>query len=401
MKNIFFKGFSLFASMLLGALTVISCSSDDNSKRVFDGDNMIVLKAMSTLSMQDNSEDKIVIEVLLITALKEQLDLEFQLTDNVIDGKVIAELDNPKVSLEPGQKRALLTISSKTRMAITENAVMKLELVRNSSKVNLEKNLELLITPIERVVDLTAAQVELIEGYKKLGLDLYPLLGEIDVEGMINYKGNEYLTPINAPAKIPVQGKTIITLSEKATADKPILKMVTNPMGIEAYSYYLFRELTINDKEFWTNQPAPMAIMELLNLTSSSNESFTMSLDGIEIDLKTKEVNIIGAGEDSFGNPITVVPFKYEYSAWNRLQKLLKQGNAIAIENNEQGGSVNPALYLNTGSILEKDDEYKNNTWNKVETKLTEDKLSFQFIIDHYQASGFITFNIEYKLNNK
>jgi len=401
MKNIFFKGFSLFASMLLGALTVISCSSDDNSKRVFDGDNMIVLKAMSTLSMQDNSEDKIVIEVLLITALKEQLDLEFQLTDNVIDGKVIAELDNPKVSLEPGQKRALITISSKTRMAITENAVMKLELVRNSSKVNLEKNLELLITPIERVVDLTAAQVELIEGYKKLGLDLYPLLGEIDVEGMINYKGNEYLTPINAPAKIPVQGKTIITLSEKATADKPILKMVTNPMGIEAYSYYLFRELTINDKEFWTNQPAPMAIMELLNLTSSSNESFTMSLDGIEIDLKTKEVNIIGAGEDSFGNPITVVPFKYEYSAWNRLQKLLKQGNAIAIENNEQGGSVNPALYLNTGSILEKDDEYKNNTWNKVETKLTEDKLSFQFIIDHYQASGFITFNIEYKLNNK
>lgn len=398
MKNTFFKNLIVGASIVLSAMSVISCSSDDNSKNQFTGENKIVLKAVSTLSIQDNSTDKIDIDVLLVSSLEEKLELEFKLTNNTVDGQVIAEIDNPRVILEPGQKKAVLTISSKTKRALKNNTYLKLEVVKNSSEIKIEKVLEIVVTPIEVIFDLTPAQIELIEGYKKHGLDLYSLIGEIDVTGEIDYKGNEYLTPINSPAKIPVKGKTIITLSEKATADRPILKMVNNPMGIESYCYYLFRELTVKDGEFWTQQPSPQAIMELIKLNASSDESFSMSLDDIEIDLNTKEVKIIGKGKSSIGNPISIVPFKYEYTAWNRLQKLLKEGNPIAIENYEQGGSVDPEQYLNIGTILEKEDEYKNNTWNKTEAKLTEDKLSFQFIIDHYQASGYITFKVEYKL---
>lgn len=400
MKNNFLKKMIVSASVLLASMSIISCSSDDNSKSQFTGENKIVLMPVSTLSLQDNSTDKIDVNVLLVSSMKEKVELEFKLTSNVVNGQVIAEIDNPKIVLEPGQKKAVLTISSKTRRALKNNAYIQLEIAKNDSQIKLEKSLEIVITPIAGLLDLTPAQKELIEGYKKHGLDLYTMIGELEVTGLIDFKGNEYLTPINSPAKIPVNGKTFITLSEKATADRPILKMVSNAMGIESYCYYLFRELTVNDKEFWTQQPAPQAIMELINLSSSSDESFSMSLDDIEIDLKTKEVKVIGKGKDTYDNPITIIPFQYEYTAWDRLQKLLKEANPIAIENFEQGGSVNPVQYLNSGSILEKDDQYNNNTWYKTETKLTDDKLAFQFIIDHYQASGFIKFNVEYKLIN-
>ena len=42
----------------------------------------------------------------------------------------------------------------------------------------------------------------------------------------------------------------MITLSENATADRPILKMIDNPMGITSFLWEIYRKETV-ENEFW------------------------------------------------------------------------------------------------------------------------------------------------------
>lgn len=274
--------------------------------------------------MMDNATDQLEIEVLLISSLPETLELEFALNNNNVNDKIIAEIVNPKITLPPREKKAVLTIASKTNRVLTEATKIQINLTKNSSSLKLEKNLEITVIPLKNVENLTPAQIELLDGYKKQGLDLYPLMGEI------NFPGNEYFLPLNQPKLIPITGKTVLTLSDKATAEKPVLKMVSNPMGIKAYLYSLFRTITIDDKEIWTAQPASQAIMELINLTPESQETFWVTLDDIEIDVKTKKVSFWGKGINMYEDEFTIVPFIFEYSAWNRLKALVDSGDPYA-----------------------------------------------------------------------
>lgn len=398
MKTFFLQKTAIFA-IIFFAIFITSCANDDTVDGGFDGENKIVLKAVNTLSMQDNATDQLEIEVLLISSLPETLELEFALSNNNVSDKIIAEIVNPKIILTPGEKKAVLTIASKTNRVLTEATKIQINMIKNSSSLKLEKPLEITVTPLRNVENLTPAQIELLDGYKKRGLDLYPLMGEVDVTGEINFPGNEYFLPLNQPELIPITGKTVITLSDKATVEKPVLKMVSNPMGIEAYLYSLFRAITIDDEEVWTAQPASQAIMELINLTPDSQESFLVTLDDIEVDLKTKKVYFLGKSKDMFGSEYTIVPFGFEYSAWNRLKALIDSGDTYATENYEMSGwMINPAYSINQSDITK--DPYMNDTWIESKATLTDDMLQFNFIMDYeYNAGGYIQFKVEYKLH--
>ncbi len=398
MKNKLLQKLAILTTVVLTTISFTSCSSDDSSDGGFDGENKIVLKAVNNLIMQDNSTDQLEVEVLLITSLSETLDLEFALENNTVNDKIIAEIVNPKITLAPGQKKAVLTIASKTNRVLTEAAKIQINLIKNSSSLKLEKPLEITITPLNTVENLTPEQIELLEGYKKQGLDLYPLMGEREVTGEINFPGNEYFLPLNQSKLIPITGKTVITLSDKATAKKPVLKMISNPMGVEAYLYSLFRAITIDDEEIWTTQPASQAIMELINLTPDSKETFLVTLDGIEIDIKTKKVNFLGKGTDMYEDEFTIVPFEFKYSAWDRLKALVDSGDSYATENYEMGGwMINPSYSINHADITE--DEFLNDTWKETKATLTDNSLIFDFVIDYeYNAGGYVQFKAEYKL---
>lgn len=398
MKTFFLQKTAIFA-IIFFVIFITSCSNDDTVDGGFDGENKIVLKAVNNLSMQDNATDQLEIEVLLISSLSETLELEFALSNNNVSDKIIAEIVNPKIILIPGEKKAVLTIASKTNRVLTEATKIQINMIKNSSSLKLEKPLEITVTPLRNVENLTPAQIELLDGYKKQGLDLYPLMGEVDVTGEINFPGNEYFLPLNQPELIPITGKTVITLSDKATVEKPVLKMVSNPMGIEAYLYSLFRAITIDDEETWTAQPASQAIMELINLTPDSQESFLVTLDDIEVDLKTKKVYFLGKSKDMFGSEYTIVPFGFEYSAWNRLKALIDSGDTYAAENYEMSGwMINPAYSINQSDITK--DPYMNDTWIESKATLADDMLQFNFIMDYeYNAGGYIQFKVEYKLH--
>ncbi len=401
MKYLQKKHIQFFTIFFLSLITLIACATEDNASGEFLGENKIVLIPQTSVYLKDNSTDEITIDLHLIKALNTPLKLKFELQGNIVDNTKIIDIESPVIELLAGQKKAQIKIKSTSRKLITETTSISLLLVENNSSLNLEKNIEIILQPLTPTDELTPEQIDLLEHYKSKDLDLFPLIGDVEMTGTIHFPGDGNLESIYDKKTIQISGITTFTLSEKATAEKPILKMVSNAMGLESYLYQLFRDLTIDDLVFWNNQspdapPANKNIMELIGLTRESKETFEVMLNDIEIDLNTKEISYIGKGEDFYGDEINIVPLTYKYSAFERLQKLIDEKNPIAIENIENGGNINPAAIINNTDI--KSDEYENDTWTESTAHFSKDKISFNFIMGHSEAGGYINLIIDYKI---
>ena len=50
------------------------------------------------------------------------------------------------------------------------------------------------------------------------------------------------------------EGKSVITLSDNATAERPILKMIDNPLGLTSFLWEILKKETIEDDEVWIKE---------------------------------------------------------------------------------------------------------------------------------------------------
>jgi len=401
MKKTLQKNIFVLTAFLITISSFFACSTEDNANGEFLGENKIVLIPQTSVFIKDNSTDETVIDIHLVKAVNTTIKLKFALQDNVFENTKLLEIEDPIIEFLPGQKKAQLKVKSTSRKVITKPTYISLVLVENNSTLNLEKHLQFTLQPLSATDELTPKQIELLEHYKSKGLDLYSLIGDVEMTGTIYFPGDGNLDALYDKKTIQINGITTFTLSEKATAEKPVLKMTSNAMGLESYLYKLFRDLTIDDLVFWNNQgpyapPANKNIMELIGLTRESKETFEVMMDDIEIDLNTKEVSYIGKGKDFYGEEITIIPLTYRYSAYERLQQFINDKNPIAIESIENGANINPAAIINNEDI--KEDNYENDTWSESTAMLSNDKLSFKFIMGHSQAGGYINITVDYKI---
>lgn len=103
-----------------------------------------------------------------------------------------------------------------------------------------------------------------------------------------------------------------------------------------------------------------------------------MSLDNISFDSEGA-VSFLGIGYDQYGDEITIVPFSYSFSAYDR--------ELVAIENHtweptEEGAdaTANPAHHLNNDDISE--NLYENCNWIESSAGISEDgTLVFRFCV--------------------
>ena len=143
-------------------------------------------------------------------------------------------------------------------------------------------------------------------------------------------------------------------------------------------------------------------------------DAFTTALDNIELNIKDGKINFLGKGKDMYGDEITVVPFSYKFSAWDRLQNIVKQGNVsvtikLPYEDHEQtilinqdvidaGGSISPNRWLGYSTIDK--DSYKNDPSDYINPTSVLDfkggKMSFKFPWDFDEANGYTQINVEY-----
>lgn len=365
------KKITFMLMCMLAMLTGFSaCSSSDN-----DGDkpmtNYVSISAEGNNIINEDDDDEVKFNILIGNTLTADATINLSLEGN--DDNV-ATLSPSTISLKAGAKTASFTVKSNKKSLLKSDRVLTVKATFSDSNMKTDgKAVTLTIKPDSDIPVLTAEQQKLIEGYKQnLNIDLTKILGKVKVDTKVTFNDDDKIDINNNKDTRSFSGVTIITLSEKATADKPVLKMVSNAMGMATFNYEMLRKKTVEDTEYWTQMPYGKAVMENINY-DYNKETFTMTLDGIEVN-PDMSLKFTGSKVNVYDKEITTVPFDYTFSAWNRLKAMADANESFVVDEGETktkipvqdiidgGGSLNPYLFFDNTDVIAdgEETEYKN-----------------------------------------
>lgn len=366
------KKITFMLMCMLAMLTGFSaCSSSDN-----DGDkpmtNYVSISAEGNNIINEDDDDEVKFNILIGNTLTADATINLSLEGN--DDNV-ATLSSSTISLKAGTKTASFTVKSNKKSLLKSDRVLTVKATFSDANMKTDgKAVTLTIKPDSDIPVLTAEQQKLIEGYKQnLNIDLTKILGKVKVETKVTFNDDDKIDINDNKDTRSFSGVTIITLSEKATADKPVLKMVSNAMGMAAFNYEMLRKKTVEDTEYWTQMPYGKAVMENINY-DYNKETFTMTLDGIEVNPEDMSLKFTGSKVTMYEEEITTVPFDYTFSAWDRLKAMADANKSFVVDEGETktkvpvqdiidgGGSLNPySFFDNTDVVADAEKtEYKN-----------------------------------------
>lgn len=347
-----------------------ACSSSDN-----DGDkpmtNYVSISAEGNNIINEDDDDEVKFNILIGNTLTADATINLSLEGN--DDNV-ATLSSSTIALKAGAKTASFTVKSNKKSLLKSDRVLTVKATFSDANMKTDgKAVTLTIKPDSDIPVLTAEQQKLIEGYKQnLNIDLTKILGKVKVDTKVTFNDDDKIDINNNKDTRSFSGVTIITLSEKATADKPVLKMVSNAMGMAVFNYEMLRKKTVEDTEYWTQMPYGRAVMEHINY-DYNKETFTMTLDGIEVN-PDMSLKFTGSKVNIYDKEITTVPFDYTFSAWNRLKAMADANESFVVDEGETktkipvqdiidgGGSLNPYLFFDNTDVIAdgEETEYKN-----------------------------------------
>ncbi len=390
----------LLSTLVMLSLFVVGCSDDDND---YVGSNKVLMSAEGSTELTVGEKNQ---EVVVKVTFTKKADKDTPL--NVVIANKTDANNNDIVSVEgtPTLKVNTREVDFKVKLnkgvTVFKDNIIELSLKFTDTQFAAVTPLNITVKPAIAVAELTPEQIALLEGYKAEGMDISPFIGKIDVVATVHSAKDGYLKDYVKEWTKEFEGVTVITLSEKATADKPILKMVSNAMGANEFFHKVMRDETIDNDEYWYGEyagPLYAKVMELINWNKTSEETFSTLLDGIVIEKREgdkSELSYIGKVEDSYGDKIDVVPFEFKYTAWDRLKKLIDEGNADAVECNEGGATSNPNFFLNNTGILE--DEYESGAFRATTGELNYKigVMKFSFITSHTNGGDYVQIEAVY-----
>lgn len=365
------KKITFMLMCMLAMLTGFSaCSSDNN-----DGDkqmtNYVSISAEGNNIINEDDDNEVKFNILIGNTLTADATINLSLEGN--DDNV-ATLTPSTIALKAGAKTASFTVKSNKKSLLKSDRVLTVKATFSDSNMKADgKAITLTIKPDSDIPVLTAEQQKLIEGYKQnLNIDLTKILGKVNVETLVTFNDDDKIDINDNKETRSFSGVTIITLSEKATADKPVLKMVSNAMGMAAFNYEMLRKKTVEDTEYYTQTPYGQAVMENIKY-DFNKETFTMTLDGIEVNADMT-LSFTGKKTTIYEEEITTVPFDYTFSAWTRLKEMADAGKSFIVDDGDSktetpvqniidgGGTLNPYAFFDNIDVVADAEktEYKN-----------------------------------------
>lgn len=357
MKKITFMLMCMLA-MLTG---FSSCSSSDDNDGNKPMTNYVAISADGNNIINEDDDEEVKFNILIANTLTAEATISLSLEGN--DDNV-ATISPSTIALKAGAKTASFTVKSNKKSLLKSDRVLTVKATFSDANMKTDgKAVTLTIKPDSDIPVLTAEQQKLIEGYKQnLNIDLTKILGKVKVDTKVTFNDDDKIDINNNNDTRSFSGVTIITLSEKATADKPVLKMVSNAMGMAAFNYEMLRKRTVEDTEFWTQMPNGKAVMKHINY-DYNKETFTMTLDGIEVN-PDMSLKFTGSKVTMYEEEITTVPFDYTFSAWDRLKAMADANKSFVVDDGDTktevsvqdiidgGGSLNPYSFFDNTDIV-------------------------------------------------
>ena len=410
----------LFLLAFLPVVALTSCSDDDGDKMT----NYVQLSVNGSTSgattITEDATEPVVINVLLSYFVEEATTINFELTGNEGD---ILRLENNIIEIPANEKTAEIKVYSNNRNSlITEQSVGLIIASSSNDKIVLSNPWTIKVRPASTMPELTDDQKAMIAGYKEnLGIDLYRMLGKVSCTVKVSFPyvesdDKDYFN--DGEESRTFTSESVITLSENATAEKPVLKMVSNPMGMDDFMFEMLRKNTTEDVyESWYYYPYSIAVMNAAGYAPADDdkymiaatETFEMTLDNISIE--NGEITFVQEVEDYYGDLINSVPFEYNFSLWNKLQA--KSEEIVEVDENgemaeytigelfESGASMDPKQYLMLSTISEDDYENEPSDWVEPSASIDFENGTFKFVFpfDMYNSCGYQNVEVTYTMN--
>ena len=392
------KFISNLCAVALTALSIISCSKDDNSNQ-YSGKNQVYITAQGdkTLTIGESNQ-KIDAKITLTNPVTQNTNLTLKAVDaNGQPSSLITFSQNP-ITIAKDSKEVAFEVKLSSNTALTKEQRLKITF-ESAAELVAKEDLNIVVKPTPAIEALTDAQRTLLDSYKARGIDLYPFIGSIKVKTTVFSSEGGSTQDFATEFTREFNGKTVIGLSSSTTTSSAVLKMTDNPMGLTEFLYFLLKKNTIEDTEYFLQYPNYQKVKELINWDKNSQETFNVSLDNIEIKTPINgisEINFIGNVTKTNESVIKAVPFKMEYTAWDRLKNLAASGNSEAQSILDTDGTSNPQYYVNNESILT--DEYGAGNWkaSKGSINFQNKTMSFEFLVYHTLSNGYVQVKVEY-----
>lgn len=387
--------------VMMAVFTMASCSEDSDSSEQMT--NYVSLKAEGESAMTEDNTSGLDITVSMAYSMDKDVSVVLALTG---DDKDAVRLSSETVNFPAGQKSATVKVLSNNANVLVVQEVVYVKIASCSDSKMAPINADgvaLTIKPAAKVPELTEEQMQLIEGYKNnLGIDLTRILGVVNVNTEITYGNDDKETENSGNDTRVISGSSVITLSEHATAERPVLKMTSNPMGLESYMYEKLLRCTTEDPDGnFDADPVAMALKDAVNY-DKSKEEFSVILDNIGVN-PDGTLDFTAVMEDEYGDEVVKVPFAYTYSVWTRLNE--HAGDMVNVEEGntyveysigeliEQYNTFNPALYLGNSDVSS--DEYEAELSNFVQPSARYDfgagNMTFEFSWDY--GAGMVLYD--------
>lgn len=393
----------LWCLMLVG-----SCSDEKDYRSHFH--NYIQLSVKGNPSLNEDEKRPVTVTLLLANTLEEDAVITLELADNKEE---VLRLEQPEITLKAGEKTAEIAVCSNGKGILQQPHTVTLR-VRSFTDARMQpwNELPIIVKPGKEIPELSEAQLKLIAGYKeKWGLDLFRFMGRLSCRTTVTFNSGDLGVLYDNEDTRTYEGTSVITLSEHATADLPVLKMVSNPLGMTDFLWEMMRRCTV-DNATWkdeVNNPEPAAILKAIGY-DEKKETFEAVLDEIRLLPQKQQVTFLKPVMTSPGNEeheieptwTTVVPFQYHFSAWDRfLQEAEKQATytfregEVTVEKPlkeaPEAYQLNPVFHL-TYSNLDSDGwEEGNFVTPTASYNLEKGTLSFIFPWDCQISSGGYT----------
>lgn len=413
----------LFLLAILPIVALTSCAGDDDKEKMTNYVQLSVNGSTSgATTIAEDATEPVVINVLLSYFVEEATTINFELTGNEGD---ILRIENNIVEIPANEKTAEIKVYSNNRNSlITEQSVGLIIASSSNDKIVLSNPWTIKVRPASTMPELTEEQKAMIAGYKEnLGIDLYRMLGKVSCTVKVSFpyvEGDDKDYFNDGEESRTFTSESVITLSENATAEKPVLKMISNPMGMDDFMFEMLRKNTTEDVyESWYYYPYSIAVMNAVGYAPADDdkymiaatETFEMTLDNISIE--NGEITFVQEVEDSWGDMINSVPFEYNFSLWNKLQAKSEEivevdeyGDGEMVEYTigelfEYGASMDPKQYLMLSTISE--DYFENEPSDWVEPSASYDfengTFKFVFPFDMYNSYGYQNVEVTYTMN--
>lgn len=415
------KVVKLLVLLFLGTL-VVSCNKDTDDE-IFKGEVLVTLKAKGATSFVEGEAASISYDVVLSKSFDKDIKLFFDL-ENLSEYPNLVSFPE-SVVIPKNKTLGSFTIKGIEKPDIdnvlTENKTFKILLSKYegiTNEMRLDNVYNVTVQKEEGFEVLTEVQKELLKTYKDQGIDLTNWIGKISVSVKVVTAAGGGFAPFDVSETLEYSGTTYITLSENATADKPILKMVQNAFGLNEYLQWVFRNETIENTDYWYNpndenvNPAGKAVLKALgddkvNKWINKEYSFNVVVDELEVkaDGTIEFVRENGAFDTytDFLTPeserernLSAVDFQYEFPLWDELAELTKS-NADLKDHIAQGGSIHPNNYIGYSTILT--DDWGEGNWVEPKASFSATKMRFYFTSDHTNSGDYDKIEVIFTAN--